>query len=50
MAKLRRESLSTKDYGGEPCDMKDRECEVEEVDESAVVRFARGGIGPPVIM
>ena len=30
--------------------MKDRECEVEEVDESAVVRFAGGGVGPPVIM
>ena len=34
----------------EPCDMKNHECEVEEVDESAVVRFAGEGIGPPVIM
>ena len=50
MARLRRESLSTKDSGGEPCDMKDRECKVEDVDKSAVVHFAGTGIGLPVIM
>ena len=42
MARLWRESLSTEDSGGEHCDMKlaaDHECEVEEVDEPAAVRF-----------
>ena len=34
---------------GEPCNMKDRECEVEEVDDSAVVRFAGEALVPPVI-
>ena len=50
MVRLRRDSLSTKDSEGRALrhevekDVTDRECEVEEIDESAVVRFAGGGI------
>ena len=40
-------AFQRKTLEGKPCDMKDHEFKVEEVDESAVVRFAGKCIGPP---